>query len=431
MTYPDSVRFLYSLGNEIKSVKLGLEPMRELMRELGNPQDRLRIVHAAGTNGKGSTCAMIEAGLRAAGFRTGLYTSPHLIEPTERIRIDGRPVTADEFREAFEIVHQAAGRLEARGVLENHPTYFETVTAMGFVLFEQQKVDWLVCETGLGGRLDATNIVNPVLCVITAIDFDHEQYLGNTIEKIAGEKAGIIKPGVPVVCAAQREEARLVVEAQARRMDARFVDVRDWKIMGASGPLPYGRGSEGGDGCHYTAIGDPDLEVDCPLAGEHQIQNSLAAAVALAQLGVSPSGIAQTRWPGRLERLSTDPEIIADGAHNPAGARALAAYIDRFYAGRPLWMIYGTMRDKAIEEIAGTLFPRATHILLTAPETQRALRPESLRETFPDQRIEVAPGLAQALEMARRELPVNGVIFVTGSLYLVGEARRLLIPIED
>ncbi|HEY3743363.1 MAG TPA: folylpolyglutamate synthase/dihydrofolate synthase family protein [Bryobacteraceae bacterium] len=419
MTYPDSVKFLYSLGNEIKSVKLGLEPVRELLRELGNPQDRLRIVHAAGTNGKGSTCAMIEAGLRAAGYRTGLYTSPHLIEPTERIQIDGIAVSADEFRQAFENVHVAAGRLEASGVIEHHPTYFETVTAIAFVLFDEKKVDVLVCETGLGGRLDATNVVHPELCVITAIDFDHEQYLGNTIEKIASEKAGIIKPGVPIVCARQREDARAVIENQARLVGAKFIDTGEWQIRDLK-LTPRG--------CRYEATGNPNLLVECPLPGEHQVDNSLAAAVALAQLGVGPAGIKRTQWPGRLELLSKNPEIVADGAHNPAGARALAAYIDRFYAGRPVWMIYGTMRDKAIEEIAGVLFPRAAHILVTAPETQRALRPESMREAFPDQQIEVADDLVEALAIAKRELPPDGVIFITGSLYLVGEARRLLAP---
>ena len=417
MTYPDSVKFLYALGNEIKTVKLGLEPMRELMRELGQPQDRLRIVHVAGTNGKGSTCAMIEAGLRAAGLRTGLYTSPHLIEPTERIQVNGVPVTADEFRQAFETVHEAAERLETRGVLEHHPTYFETVTAMAFLLFDQHKVDMLVCETGLGGRLDATNIVRPELCVITAIDFDHEQYLGNSIEKIASEKAGIIKPGVPVVCAAQRQEARLVIENQARALKAPLIYTGDWIV---------GNVELNARGSRYAALGRPNLRVACPLAGEHQIENSLTAAIALAQFRISPSGIANTVWPGRLERLSESPEIIVDGAHNPAGARALSAYIARFYAGRKIWMIYGTMRDKAIDEIAGQLFPHAARILVTAPESERALRPESLRSAFPDQQIEVATDLAEALATAKRELPPGGVILITGSLFLVGEARLLL-----
>ena len=198
MTYPDSVQYLYALGNEIKTVKLGLDCIRILMDALGNPQDTYRVVHVAGTNGKGSTCAMIEAGLRAAGIRTGLFTSPHLIEPTERIEIDGVDVTREQFRDAFERVHKASEELVEGGTLDAHPTYFETVTAMGFLLFQDAAIDTLVCEVGLGGRLDATNVVRPSLCVITPIDYDHEQYLGNTLTLIAAEKAGIMKSGVPV-----------------------------------------------------------------------------------------------------------------------------------------------------------------------------------------------------------------------------------------
>src|SRR6516162_1055699 len=202
-SYPDSVRFLYELGNEIKTAKLGLERIRTLLGALGDPQHAFRVVHVAGTNGKGSTCAMIEAGLRAAGIRTGLFTSPHLIEPTERIQVAGVPVTPEQFREAFEVVHTAAEQCN----LDCHPTYFETVTAMAFFLFRELRVETAVIEVGLGGRLDATNVVEPGLTVITPIDFDHEVYLGHTLEAIAGEKAGILKPGVPAVFARQRPEA--------------------------------------------------------------------------------------------------------------------------------------------------------------------------------------------------------------------------------
>lgn len=415
MTYPDSVRFLYALGNEIKSVKLGLGPVRELLRELGDPQDHYRIIHVAGTNGKGSTCAMIEAGLRAAGFRTGLYTSPHLIEPTERIRVDGAPITTAQFERAFDAVHEAALRLEARGVIDAHPTYFETVTAMAFLFFRDAEIEYLVCETGLGGRLDATNVVHPVLCVITPIDFDHEQYLGNTIELIAGEKAGIIKPGVPVVCAPQRPEALAVLQKRAKELAAPVLLTTDWPVEDLAVTAR---------GCRFRVNG---FHIACPLAGPHQLDNALSAVRALVQLGINPEGISQAVWPGRLELLSRDPEIIVDGAHNPAGARALAAYIDRFYSGRPIRLIYGTMRDKAVEEIAGILFPRAERIVVTAPESQRALRPEMLAEAFPGTPIAAARDFGEALELAKQDLPADGAIFVTGSLYLVGEARQWLL----
>ena len=417
MTYPDSVRYLYSLGNEIKTVKLGLDRTRALLQALGNPQNAYRIIHVAGTNGKGSTCAMIEAGLRHSGLRTGLYTSPHLIEPTERIRINGVQVSAEQFAFAFDRVHAAAEELTGEGRIDAHPTYFEAVTAMAFLIFRDEKIDTLVCEVGLGGRLDATNVVNPELCVITSVDYDHEQYLGNTLAQIAAEKAGIIKPGIPVVFARQRVEGEWEMTARAGECKVHPIRTSDWEVSG----LEIDRA-----GCRYTAGGNPALVVECPLAGRHQVENSLAAAVVLAQLGVSPEGIRHTVWPGRLETVATTPEIILDGAHNPAGARALARHIEEFYKGQRIWLIYGTMRDKAVDEVAGTLFPLAHRVILTAPDNQRALRPESLSEHFPES--VVAGNLSEALAIARQDARPEDAIFITGSLFLVGEARALLVP---
>src|ERR1700722_9867654 len=215
MTYPDSVRFLYALGNEIKTAKLGLDRIRAVLAALGDPQNSFRSIHVAGTNGKGSTCAMIDAGLRTAGIGTGLFTSPHLIEPTERIVDDGMPVTPRQFERAFDAVHKIAAELD----LDTHPTYFETVTAMGFWLFREMGVETAVVETGLGGRLDATNIVNPALTVITPIDFDHEAWLGGTLDAIAHEKAGILKPGAPAIFATQRPEAQAVLDRRAKELN--------------------------------------------------------------------------------------------------------------------------------------------------------------------------------------------------------------------
>jgi len=220
MTYPDSVQFLYALGNEVKTAKLGLDRVSLLLEALGGPHRAGRYIHVAGTNGKGSTCAMIEAGLRAAGRRTGLFTSPHLIEPTERIRVAGEPVTREQFAAAFARVHGAAERLLAEGALEFHPTYFETVTAMAFVLFRELEAEWVVLETGLGGRLDATNVVRPELAVVTQVDYDHEALLGSSLEAIAGEKGGILKPGVPALFSRQRPEAAAVLERCATHAGA-------------------------------------------------------------------------------------------------------------------------------------------------------------------------------------------------------------------
>ena len=401
MDYPDSVQFLYALGNEIKTAKLGLDRIREVLAALGDPQNSYRSVHVAGTNGKGSTCAMVEAGLRAAGVRTGLFTSPHLIEPVERIQIDGVPVSKEQFNRAFEVVHETAGKLD----LDCHPTYFETVTAMAFWLFRELGVETAVIETGLGGRLDATNVIHPAVTAITAIDFGHEAYLGHTIEAIAGEKAGILKPGVPAVFAGQRPDAEKVLEARAKELGVRVARASEFEIRDLQLDAR---------GCSFNGL-------RCPLAGEHQVDNATTAVLVLRELGVAPEGIADARWPGRLECVAPNPDVILDGAHNPAGARALRRYLERFYAGRKLWMIYGAMRDKAVEEIAEILFPLAQELILTAPDAPRALRPEALRELAG--RGRAAKDFPVAMEMVSAGVAADDVVVVTGSLFLIGEAR--------
>jgi dihydrofolate synthase/folylpolyglutamate synthase len=409
VNYPDSVQFLYSLGNEIKTAKLGLERIRAVLQALGRPQDRLRFVHVAGTNGKGSTCAMIESALRASGLRTGLFTSPHLAEPTERIRIDGAPISADRFADAF------------NRLLGLHTTYFETVTAMALLVFAEERVDMVVLEVGLGGRLDATNVVSPDLSVVTPVDFDHEAFLGKSLESIAGEKAGILKPGVPAVFARQRPEAARVLDRRAAELSIPVARTADWLVSDLDIDP---RGSR------FRLTGDRDLRLACPLAGEHQVENAVTAAVALACLGIADSaietGIARARWPGRLERVSERPEIILDGAHNPAGARALAAYIDRFYGRRTVRLIYGAMRDKAIDEISGILFPRAHQVIVTAPQQARALSPEALRDIGAHPGLRTAPTLRAALALVQEDASPDDVVFITGSLFLVAEARALL-----
>jgi len=421
MTYPDSVRFLYSLGNEVKTAKYGLERITTLLAALGHPERLRRIVHVAGTNGKGSVSAMIEGGLRAAGLRTGLFTSPHLVEPTERIRIGGCPVNAGQFSAAFDRVHVCAERLLNEGAIDFHPTYFETVTAMAFLLFQDEKTEAVVLEVGLGGRLDATNVVTPELCVIMPVDFDHEALLGKSLEAIAGEKAGILKPGVPAVLATQRPEALQTIDRRAAHLHVDVIHAPDkWHIDNLE------LSSQGSD---FTVRDGSEMHIHCPLAGEHQIANAVVAVAALHHLGIETAaierGIASARWPGRLDHISRSPEIILDGAHNPSGARALAAYIERFYSGRRVVLVYGAMRDKAVEEIAGILFPCADEVIATAPKQSRAVDPETIRELAAHPNLRTAPNLAAALDLARSGDP-GRVIFVTGSLFLVGEALTLL-----
>ena len=417
MSYPDSVRYLYALGNELKAgVKFGLERMQTLLDALGNPERGQRFVHIAGTNGKGSTGALVASMLRAAGWKTGLYTSPHLIEPTERIRIDDEDVSSADFASAFEKVHERAENLLREGLLDAHPSYFETVTAMALLLF-RERAEIAVMEVGLGGRLDATNVIAPELCVITPVSYDHEAFLGNTLESIAGEKAGILKPGVPAVVARQDPVAAVVIARRAAELRSRLIQTAD-------SSLKITRVSEDSSAFELDGAG-----YECALPGRHQIENAAAAVLAGRELRVREdaitAGLRQVRWPGRLERVSAHPAFVLDGAHNPAGAAALAQYIREFYKNRPVWIVYGAMRDKAVEEVTEMLFPLADCLILTAPDFPRALRPEAMLQITQHPNAIVTDTAAQAIELARGA-PPDTTVFFTGSLYLVGEVRELL-----
>lgn len=417
MSYPDSVRYLYSLGNELKAgAKLGLERIEALLKELSNPEHGQRFVHVAGTNGKGSTCAMIANTLQHAGVPTGLYTSPHLIDPTERIQICGRAVTPDEFVRAFETVRTAAEALLRDERLDAHPSYFETVTAMALVIF-RERCDIGVLEVGLGGRLDATNVVTPELCVITPIAFDHESFLGNTLEAIAWEKAGILKPGIPAVVSKQLPQAEAVISKRARELSCEILRTRDLAVTKIDATA---------NGSSFSVDG---VTYKCALAGRHQIENALTAILACRRLGIQISaiqaGLNDVSWPGRLEFVSRNPDLVLDGAHNPAGAAALAAYIREFCANRPVWMVYGAMRDKAIDEVTSQLFPLANRLIVTAANFARALRPEAILAVSHHSNSVIAQTVPEAVALARTA-PQDAVVFFAGSLFLVGEARALL-----
>jgi dihydrofolate synthase/folylpolyglutamate synthase len=410
MSYPDSVQYLYALGNELKAgAKFGLERMQTLMTALGESQLATRTVHVAGTNGKGSTSAMIASALRAAGYKTGLYTSPHLISPTERIQMDGLAITPADFDAVFQKVHAVAERLVESGEMDAHPSYFETITAMAFVYF-QTCCQWSVIEVGLGGRLDATNVVQPELCVITPIGFDHEAYLGNTLEAIAAEKAGILKRGVPVVVAPQPREAEGVILERAQALGCEVIRANEADSVDVTA---YGSAFEM-NGIRYSHS----------LPGRHQIVNAASAILACRRLGLAEpaiqQGLREARWPGRLQLISRSPDLVLDGAHNPAGAAALAAYIREFHADRPVWIIYGAMRDKAIDEVASALFPLADRLIVTAPAFPRALRPQSILALHPHANSTIAETVGEAICIAQGA-PANAIVFFTGSLFLVGE----------
>jgi dihydrofolate synthase / folylpolyglutamate synthase len=443
MNYDESVRALISLGRELgaprqpaqsnadgaRVQKFGLENISILAADLGNPERSVPCAHIAGTNGKGSTAAMLESILRAAGMRTGLYTSPHLERINERVRINGQNISDEDFAATWTRVQRSIESLIACGKLAAHPTFFECMTAMAFAAFAAQGVEFAVYEVGLGGRLDATNIVEPEVGVITPIDFDHESFLGHSIEKIAGEKAGIIKPGAWVVSSVERPEARAVIAQRCAELGARLLEVDDaWRVE-----------SVRASGGSYSAVAtdiqtDRKLVLAPALPGRFQLRNALAAACAarlLAERGFAVDdvaiarGIATVQWPGRLERLSVRPDIYLDGTHNPAGARALAEFWEENFAGRRIFLVYGAMRDKAVDEIAGRLFPRADCVILTEPRQPRAVSATLLEEMtgYLSKRTIVLRDPAEALERAISLASAEDTVFATGSLYLAGDLR--------
>ncbi len=435
MTYEESVRALLSLGRELASPqqarvqKFGLANITILAADLGQPQRSSPCAHIAGTNGKGSTAAMLESILRAAGLRTGLYTSPHLERINERIRISGENISDHDFAAAWSHVHSSIESLMASGKLTAHPTFFECVTAIAFLAFAQHQVDFAIYEVGLGGRLDATNIVEPEVAVITPIDFDHENFLGHSIEEIAAEKAGIIKPGAWVVSASERPEARTVIARRCTEMDARLVEVdataRTEEVQSADG---FYRGVA------VFTHSRKKLTLAPSLPGRFQIRNALTATIAarlLAERGFPlpdtaiERGISSANWPGRLERLATQPDLYLDGAHNPAGARELLKFWKENYDGRRIFLVYGAMRDKAVDEISGLLFPHATAVILTEPHQPRAISAPLLAEmTSHDAKDAiVVRDSGDALETALKRAGPQDAVFATGSLYLVGELR--------
>jgi len=440
VSYAQAVQRLLWLGHEGRSLKWDLENIRRVLERLGHPERKFASVHIAGTNGKGSVAALLEAILRAAGYRTGLYTSPHLARINERIAVGGAPASDADFAAAFEAAAEAIESLLAANALPHPPSYFETLTAMAFRRFAEAGVETAVVEVGLGGRLDATNVVTPELTVITAIDFDHERYLGHSIEKIAAEKAGILKPGVPVINAAVHPVACRVVAERARAVGAPVVDVaaayraEDIKAHDVGRYQFTVRGPEG-----FT------LRLAPSLRGAFQIENGVTAGAAARELArrgwkvpaeAITQGIAGAEWPGRMELVRRNPMVFLDGAHNPAGARQVARFWAEHLAGRRIHLVYGTVRDKAVEEVAELLFPPAATIVVTRPGTPRAASPETLarlaRAANPNVVVEPEPAqaLARALEAAGpprlRSGQAGDVVFVTGSLFLVGDCRQAL-----
>ncbi len=408
MTYQEAIVFLYSL--RLFGAKFGLENTLRLAELAGNPQSRLRFIHVAGTNGKGSTCAMLESIYRAAGLRTGLFTSPHLVSFCERLQVNRVPVPEAE---VARLVSELKPLFE-RFAVEAHPTFFEVITVMALKYFHEQKCEIVIWEVGLGGRLDATNIVSPLVSVITNVQYDHQEWLGESLDKIASEKAGIIKRSVPVVSACDAPEALRVIEKIAAAQNAPLT------IVSASTPSLEG--------------------IELPLLGRHQRLNA-AVAIATANLlqNIVPvseealrNGLQTVRWPGRLQIITTGSgqKIVLDGAHNVDGAKVLRQAIEELFPTGPDVLIMGMLRDKDCEKVCGVLAPIAGKICVCPVESERTADSELLAQLCssanPAASVLKCESLADALQQAA-EAPF---VLITGSLYFVGQALEVLKLME-
>lgn len=441
MPYDHAISELYRLGHELSgaSHKFDLEYVRVLLREIDNPERRFKSILIAGTNGKGSTAATLASIIRAAGHRTGLYTSPHLVRINERIRVDGGEIGNDDFARAYDHVEDAAQKLVGKGQLPWHPSFFEMLTAMAFQHFGDAGVEVAVLEVGMGGRLDATNVVDPLVSVITDISLDHQKYLGNTITEIAREKAGIIRPNGVVVTLPQHPEANAVIGNTAIERNARLVSAVPYVP-------PVSPGAAQRERNHYSLdVMGEQITVDSPLAGRHQLRNlalAIATAEELDQTGVriTPkqivTGISETRWRGRFQIVPASdkyPELVLDGAHNPAGAWALRSALSERYPERPIILVFGMMRDKAMAEVTEILFPLASHVIVAQAANPRSATVAEIRTAA--QRIttdiigeaSVSAALRRASDLvALKQGSVSPLVVIAGSIYVVGEALALL-----
>ncbi len=428
MKFAETEKYLLSLGNEVSAMKLGLDSIRILLAALGNPQNNYLKVQVAGTNGKGSVCAFLGSICTRAGIETGIYTSPHLISITERVRIGARDINEENFALYATKVREISERLVADGELESVPTFFEQVTAIALLAFAEAKVELAILETGLGGRFDATTAASAEIAAITSISIDHQEYLGDTIEEIAAEKAAIIQRGAIAIIGEQQPEVMDVLLARCREVgvipftdckaSVRAIDMANKSVVASF------RSKRG-------LYSDPNLG----LKGRHQIENARIAVMLADTLrydfGFDLSaddvvdGLENARHPGRIE---FHEQYLFDGAHNTGGAKALREFLDEF-VDKPITLVFGAMRDKDVNDGLEILLPKAERIILTKPSNERALTAEKIAESIPDgydsERVVLTENVTEAIEAANK-LVGEGIILVTGSLYLVGEVKGFI-----
>ncbi len=424
MNYTETLAYLDSLGKF--GIHLGMERIEALLKELGNPEQKVRTIHVTGTNGKGSVTSMITNILLVSGLKVGKFTSPHLVRYNERIEVDGKEISDEDFALVVTAVRRAVESVMAKGT--DQPTQFEVLTAAAFLHFALQKLDYAVIEVGLGGLWDSTNVITPVVSVITNVSLDHTDRCGKTVEEIAMQKAGIIKDGVPVVTAAEGEALGPIQAMSLFKQAPLYIYGKAFTGQEVTSSM---------EGQTFTlSAGDYHSNYEVKLPGAHQILNTAVAVVAAKLASKQDNrinelalhqGVALTKWPGRLERISQKPDVILDGAHNPAGAAVLRAALDKYYCGKKICFIFGMMGDKDISQVITTLFRKEdTVYTVRADEGTRAAEPEALAEQIGPQ-AKAMHDLAEAYKTALAEVGEDGLVCVCGSLYLVGTFKKMLL----
>jgi dihydrofolate synthase/folylpolyglutamate synthase len=434
MDFPAAVEYILSFADYERmprsAVVFDLRRMEQLLDRLENPQNAAKSVHVAGTKGKGSTAAMTASILVQSGYRAGLYTSPHLLSIRERIQVDGRQISEDEFARLAESIKPEVEAVNTAGDF-GELTTFEILTALAFAHFREKTVDYQVLETGLGGRLDATNVIKPEVCVITSISYDHTDVLGDTLSQIAGEKAGIIKPESIVITAPQSPEATKVLEEACRQREVKLVRVgRD---------VIWQRKSYGPEGQSFEVRGvRGEYHLKMPLVGEHQMENAataVAVAEALAERGATITaedidrGIANVNWPGRLQILRRKPWVIVDGAHNGDSIRKLVQALRQYFTFEKAIVIFGASSDKNVAEMVAELASFPERVIISQSQHPRAVAAKRLAAEFASKDIasETAENVASAIERALSIAGPSDLVCATGSLFLVAEVMEYML----
>lgn len=428
MDYEEAIKYLYDL--KIYGMSLGLERIEFLLKSLGLPHENMKAIHVGGTNGKGSVCAMLSSILSNAGYKVGLFTSPHLLEFEERLRINGEPVSKKKLCSLVDRIKPIASFMVEDGDFE-HPTFFEIATAMAFSHFKDEEVDFTVLEVGLGGRLDATNVISPMVSVITSVSLDHTHVLGTTLEEVAGEKAGIIKEGIPVICGIEQEEIIKMIEDICQKKHCQVLFSKNqggYKLK--ENTVDYQKFDIYLDGSQYI-----DLKI--PLLGEHQLKNAHIATMTIELFkGLNAEikekdireGLMKTKWPGRLEIIQKDPFVILDCAHNPSGMKALGSVINDMFSHTKKTLVMGIMRDKDIPGIVKEAGSFADSIIITRPKFERAAEPELILNWAEKycQDVKIIQNVAEAVNFAISSADSNDSVIIAGSIFNVGEAMEFL-----